>query len=80
MNKVLNYCEKISNVTINYNKFKIYCSKFENGKELIVKISLMKNKLLIYDLVIQKIVGNNFIYSFFESQISKKINTFYSFY
>ena len=76
MNKVLVYCEKISKVKINYNKFKIYCTTFKNQKELIIKISLMKDHMVNYYLIIQKIIGNNFIYSSFLSQISKQIKSF----
>ena len=76
MNKVLDYCEKISKVYIKCNKFKIYCSEFKNQKELMIKISLMKVNMFNYYLIIQKIIGNNFIYTFFLSQISNKIKSF----
>ena len=76
MERIVKICKQFSRIEIkNYSKFKIYCYLNENDEEiLIIKISLRINKYTnSYDLIIQKITGDNFEYMNFSKTIIEMI-------
>ena len=70
MERIVKICKQYSRIELtNSLKLKIYCYLNENEEEiLIVKISLIENANN-YDLIIQKITGNNFEYMNFSKKI-----------
>ena len=74
MERIVKICKQYSRIELtNSLKLKIYCYLNENEEEiLIVKISLIENANN-YDLIIQKITGNNFEYMNFSKKIIAKI-------
>ena len=76
MERIVKICKQFSRIEIkNNSKFKIYCYLNENDEEiLIIKISLRINKYTnSYDLIIQKITGDNFDYMNFSKTIIEMI-------